>query len=153
MEALYVLLSCLLVGGLLTWRLLTGSRHELRHERRVTSSAAPMLEQSGNAGQRNATPDETYRSVKLRICPRPCRAAQLMRKQVFLVAEAPKLPLPECNRSCGCSYLPQRDRRAAKDRRHPDDGYVRVRTAYAVPEQRAGRDRRRKGRFKYSGIY
>jgi len=150
MEALYVLLSCLLVGGLLTWRLLTGSRHELRHERRVMSSATPMLEQSGKP---DAAQDETYRSVKLRICPRPCRAAQLMRKQVFLVAEAPKLPLPECNRSCGCSYLPQRDRRAAKDRRHPDDGYVRVRTAYAVPEQRAGRDRRRKGRFKYSGIY
>jgi hypothetical protein len=112
-----------------------------------------MLEQTGKAGQPDSAQDETYRSVKLRICPRPCRAAQLMRKQVFLVAEAPELPLPECNRSCGCSYLPQRDRRAAKDRRHPDDGYVRVRTAYAVPEQRAGRDRRRKGRFKYSGIY
>ena len=148
MEALYVLLSCLLVAGLLTWRMLTGSRHELRHERRATSSAAPMLEQSGDAGE-----DETYRAVKLRICPRPCRAAQLMRQQVFLVAEAPQLPLPECNRRCGCSYLPQRDRRADKDRRHPDDGYVRVHTAYAVPEQRAGRDRRRKARFKYSGIY
>jgi len=149
MEALYVLLSCLLVAGLVTWRLLTGSRHELRHERRATSSAVPMLERSGT----NAGEDESYRAVKLRICPRPCRAAQLMRKQVFLVAEAPELPLPECNHRCGCSYLPQRDRRAAKDRRHPADGYVRVRTAYAVPEQRAGRDRRRKGRFKYSGIY
>lgn len=148
MEALYVMLSCLLVGGLLTWRLLTGSRHEMRHERRATSSSAPMLERSGSAAQ-----DESYRAVKLRICPRPCRAAQLMRQQVFLVGEAPELPLPECNRSCGCSYLPQRDRRADKDRRHPDDGYVRVRTAYAVPEQRAGRDRRRKGRFQYSGIY
>jgi len=148
MEALYVMLSCLLVGGLLTWRLLTGSRHELRHERRATSSAAPMLERSANPDQA-----ETYRAVKLSICPRPCRAAQLMRQEVFLVAEAPELPLPECNRSCGCSYLPQRDRRADNDRRHPDDGYVRVRTAYAVPEQRAGRDRRRKGRFKYSGIY
>jgi hypothetical protein len=147
MDSVYVMLSCLLVAGLLTWRLLTGSRHELRHERRVVSSGAPLLDASGDAD------DETYRAVTLRVCPRPCGAALLLRQQVFLVDEAPALPLPECNRTCGCSYLPRPDRRADKDRRYPEDGYVRVRTAYAVPEQRAGRDRRRKGRFQYTGIY
>ena len=148
MDSVYVMLSCLLVAGLLTWRLLTGSRHELRHERRAVSSATPMLGGSGSAAS-----DENYRAVSLRICPRPCGAALALRQKVFLVDEAPELPLPECNRSCGCSYLPRPDRRSSKDRRYPEDGYIRVQTAYAVPEQRAGRDRRRKGRFQYTGIY
>jgi hypothetical protein len=146
-DSIYILLSSLLVGGLITWRLLIGSRHELRHERQATASATPMLEGSG------AEPDESYRAVTLRICPRPCRAAQLLRNKPFLVGQEPELPLPECNHRCSCSYLPKRDRRSPRDRRHPAHGYVRVRTAYAVPEQRGGRDRRRKGRFKYNGIY
>jgi len=147
MDSLYILLSCLLVAALLTWRFLTGSRHELRHERRATSSAAPMIEGAG------AGDAERYRAVTLRVCPRPCGAALELRNKAFLVDEAPELPLPECNRTCGCSYLPKSDRRGRNDRRHPADGYVRVHTAYAVPEQRAGRDRRRKGRFQYTGIY
>jgi hypothetical protein len=148
-DSVFILLACLLVAGLLTWRFLIGSRHELRHERQSTASATPMLGGSADTHQE----DESFRALTLRICPRPCRAAQLLRNKPFLVGEAPELPLDECDRKCGCSFLPKRDRRGDKNRRYPAEGSIRVRTAYAVPEQRGGRDRRRKGRFKYNGIY
>lgn len=96
---------------------------------------------------------EAYKAVRLQICNRPCVAAMELRGQSLLKAEAPQLPLSGCNRACGCRYEALDDRRAGQDRRTPDQLYLKVMGHAAAAENRAGRDRRRRGRFQYNGIY
>jgi len=56
-----------------------------------------------------------------------CPAAQAIKAQRFLSAQAPKLPLPECScpGSCACTYKKYDDRRAGARREAEDTGIER----------------------------
>jgi hypothetical protein len=72
-----------------------------------------------------------------------CPAAQALKGQRFLSAEAPLLPLPDCIRSalCGCLYRKYADRRT-ESRRENDDTPLR-RTLRPAQDRRTKRGRRR----------
>ena len=148
MDPVIILVSCLFVAALVSWRLLIGSFHEQRHERSASASSTPML-----GGQSAADDGAGYEAVSISISVAPCNAARAMRGQTFLVDEAPTLPLEKCDRACNCKFKSHSDRRVSSDRRYPDEDYVKVAAHAAHTERRAGRDRRRKGRFQYNGIY
>jgi hypothetical protein len=59
-------------------------------------------------------------AVSIEVGRRPCEAAQAMRDRRFLSAEAPPLPLKDCDAdACQCRYQHHEDRRKADDRRLP----------------------------------
>jgi hypothetical protein len=60
----------------------------------------------------------TFHAVSIRFDQRSaCDAARKLKKQRFLSAEAPRLPLPGCTaRQCACSYRRYADRRAGSRR-------------------------------------
>ncbi len=61
-----------------------------------------------------------FHAVSLKTLPSACDAAKAMQGERFLSAEAPNIPLPECDASsCGCSYAHHKDRRVGEDRRNP----------------------------------
>ena len=80
-----------------------------------------------------------YHAIGIAPGPGCCRAAADLEGSRFLCAEAPKIPLPECDaRSCGCRYVHYEDRRAGTDRRvHPMD----VR-GFTMHDRRQGRGNR-----------
>lgn len=102
---------------------------------------------------KGAAEAEGYEAVSISISVGPCEAARNLRGHTFLVDEAPNLPLERCDRACNCKLKSHTDRRRGSDRRYPDDHYEKVAAHAAHSERRAGRERRRKGRFQYSGIY
>jgi hypothetical protein len=52
--------------------------------------------------------------------PGACDAVKAIGDRRFLVADAPELPLPECNCRCACKFAHFRDRRDTReDRRRP----------------------------------
>ena len=64
-----------------------------------------------------------YHAVSVRQTAAACAAAKIIRERRFLSAEAPMLPLPDCNtpRSCRCRYQHFEDRREGP-RRDADVG-------------------------------
>ena len=65
-------------------------------------------------------PDTTYHAVSLKFLPSACDAAKAMEGERYLSAEAPKIPLPECDATtCKCRYVHHKDRRGRDDRRNP----------------------------------
>ncbi len=65
-------------------------------------------------------PDATYHAVSLKSLPSACDAAKAMEGQRVLSAEAPQIPLPDCDvPTCKCRFVHYKDRRAGDDRRNP----------------------------------
>lgn len=59
-----------------------------------------------------------WRSVKVEHGLLCCRQVELMVGKVFLINEAPALPLAQCtSKECGCKYIHLDDRREDDDRR------------------------------------
>ncbi len=59
-----------------------------------------------------------YYGAFVQIGVNPCAAVKAIADQRFLSEDAPRFPLPGCNRDdCRCSMRPQDDRRAGYDRR------------------------------------
>jgi ABC-type nickel/cobalt efflux system permease component RcnA len=60
-----------------------------------------------------------YAAVRIKPHEHACNAAFEMSHRTFLVAEAPILPLPDCNKaeSCRCGYRHYDDRRQEHERR------------------------------------
>lgn len=130
----------------MSWRLLIGSHHEQRHERNANSRFTPIhAEDEGDSDE--------YRAVSLKISTRPCAAAIEVRDKSFLTDDSPRLPLAQCDRVCHCSFSEHPDRRRNDDRRNAGHAYIEMATHNAVSERRDNRERRRKGRFRYAGIY
>jgi hypothetical protein len=151
MDSLYLLLLSLPVAGLITWRLLTGSKHERRHERQAASSltAKPL-----RVVEKVALPRSRYAAVSLRICNNPCGAAVAAQGKSVLVGESAVLPLEGCDRRCHCTYAHHEDRRIAVDRRYPASDVIELSGPAALKDSRAGRDRRRiRTPEPYQGIY
>jgi hypothetical protein len=80
-----------------------------------------------------------YVKYDTRYC---CWAVRALGTKKFLSAEAPPLPLAECDRKrqCSCVYRHLQDRRASPGRRATDHGFGE--RPYLGPERRSGRDRR-----------
>ena len=77
-----------------------------------------------------------FHAVEIRCTKDGCAAAQAVRGERFLSAEAPLLPLPQCDRqaACDCSYRHHEDRRRGP-RRSEESGMPRS-------EQKLCRERR-----------
>jgi hypothetical protein len=84
-----------------------------------------------------------FHAVSINPGPRCCQAAKALTGVRFLSAQAPRLPLPQCEAgTCECKYLHHEDRRA-DDRRAVDGGPSRGGPPFAGPDRRKSkRDRR-----------
>lgn len=81
-----------------------------------------------------------YHAVEIRSTERPCNASRMLLGTRYLSSEAPRIPLPGCDRTvCSCKYVHFKDRRAQQRR----DTYLHE--AYADGERRLER-RKRVGR-------
>jgi hypothetical protein len=82
---------------------------------------------------------QPFRAVEIRAPESSCAAAKALNGRRFLCAEAPLLPLGDCDRSarCRCCYRHRRDRRSGS-RRCTDAGL-------ATPRPTGGFDRRERG--------
>ena len=91
MESPYLLLAILFVALLLTWRFMTGSARERRHEKRALMDAKARAKPK--PVQKNCT---EYRGYEFRVGPGACAAARELRGKVFLAGKTPSLPLAAC---------------------------------------------------------
>jgi len=89
------------------------------------------------------TPSE-YHAVSIRFDAGACTAAQALDGQRFLSAEAPRLPLTECDvPECSCRFVHHADRRGKDDRRSPfAPGGISAASGRYEQERREGRERR-----------
>ena len=124
-------LLLLVVGLLIAWYFFRQGldRPEERQDRRISRS-----------------PKDTskYHAVSIKAGAYSCAAANKVAGQRFLAAEAPSLPLPDCDATdCECHFLHHNDRRAGKDRRSPfTSGGIAAATGTYSGERRHGQDRR-----------
>ncbi|MEE4163941.1 MAG: hypothetical protein V2I25_15670 [Woeseiaceae bacterium] len=110
---------------------------------------------SGRTKQQGATPrperrashtSGEYHAVTIRLGRQTCSAVRELSDERFLAADAPRLPLPECDIAahCECSFAHHKDRRSGKDRRSPfRPGGISAVTGEYEKERRAGGERRR----------
>lgn len=89
-------------------------------------------------------PDTRYHAVSLKFPPSACDAAKAMEGERYLSAEAPNIPLPECDAAtCKCRYVHHKDRRGRDDRRNPwGPGFGGSSTGSYEQEQRKSGERR-----------
>ena len=85
-----------------------------------------------------------YHAVSIRYGARACEAAHALNGQRFLSAEAPRLPLEECDvPECNCRFTHHKDRRSKDDRRSPfAPGGISSASGSYEKERREGRERR-----------
>ena len=85
-----------------------------------------------------------YHAVSIRYDGKACAAAQALDGQRFLSAEAPRLPLTECDvPECNCRFAHHVDRRSKDDRRSPfTPGGLSSASGCYEQERREGRERR-----------
>lgn len=108
-------------------------------------SRADLRAGQGNAAARtrseSADADARFAGVELRVGSPACKAARRLAGDVFLMREAPALPLASCDVArCRCSFEKRPDRR--EDNRRWEDHGVQATITSAI-ERRGGRDRRR----------
>jgi len=144
MDSPYLLSAFLLIAGLITWRLLTGSIRERSNESQAVRSLQPM--------RSSAAQNSDYRAMTLQIGSGPCAAAVASRSQAYLLSEMPRLPLDGCDKRCQCRFKLRDDRRVARNRRHAVADLVHTNQIATASDNRSKRDRR-SGHFEYNGIY
>jgi len=129
----------------------------------VVIAAAWFLVRHKMAGEFNAAPDTPKKSgpvkvtrnqprrkaqhfygVSVQIGSNPCDAARAIADHRYLAEEAPRFPLPDCDRSaCRCFLRPQDDRRAGYDRRGDSfSAYGNFEYERHTQKRNEGRDRR-----------
>ncbi|MGH8496310.1 MAG: hypothetical protein ACREVN_09260 [Gammaproteobacteria bacterium] len=123
MKFAIIIILLLIFAGVVLARLRTGPRHP--------------------SGARRSTPHSPYRSVSVSTGLNACRAAETIREQRFLPADAPRLPLRGCDeKRCTCRYEHHADRRA-EDRRDPFSRFAGFKPTPVYDDKRRGWDRRR----------
>jgi len=86
-------------------------------------------------------PASPWRAVSIVTAAECCAAARAMSLKRWLCAEAPRLPLPECNAAtCNCRYKHFADRRSTERRRIDRTGFP---PHHPGPEHRSRRRGRR----------
>ena len=160
MDTLELFLISIPIGLLITWRLLTGSTHQHRDERRASESleGGDRYSRKRNVGLAHAR----FEAKRMHICNQPCNAALKVRDKIYLSGDEPPLPLPDCDRpdGCHCSYTVHDDRRTGRERRYPaedivaSDQLVLPDSAVLTEDKRTKRDRRsgRKAGNPYAGV-
>lgn len=128
MTEFLIVVLLVVIAGLLYYRQRKAQQHSesAKPERRVASS------------------DSRYHAVSIRFDANACAAAKALAGSRFLAAEAPTLPLANCDaHSCQCRFVHHHDRRSGKDRRSPfAAGGVPGGTGKFDTERRTGNDRR-----------
>ncbi|MCU0758280.1 MAG: hypothetical protein MUF07_03645 [Steroidobacteraceae bacterium] len=83
----------------------------------------------------------SYQAVSVIACPQACAAACEAQGQRFLARQAPRLPLPGCDRpaSCRCRFEKFADRRTAQQRSPYNNPHA---IGYGGAEKRRNRGRR-----------
>jgi hypothetical protein len=109
---------------------------------RGTAARRPASSPSLEARSIDVRP-HSYKAIAIKPPSSACEHARALAGKRFLVAEAPKLPLPSCDQRCTCIYQSFSDRRD-ESRRASDIGITS--SWYMGPERRGGQDRRGKGR-------
>lgn len=85
---------------------------------------------------------QPYAAVSIAPCEDACMAAWEMQGERFLIRQAPRLPLPECDAAnCGCEFVPHDDRRTPGDRRSRMSALDQEFAQKAFPERNKGRRR------------
>lgn len=75
---------------------------------------------AAGADRRLTHSSSEFHAVAIKTPAFACEAARKLEGVRILAAEAPKLPLPECDReSCECRFQHYDDRRSGRDRRSP----------------------------------
>ncbi len=112
----------------------------LLYRRRISREPAPPEDR-----RLSSTSSSRFHAVSIRPGSNACAAAKSMSGERFLSAEAPPIPLPQCDASrCDCRFQHHADRRSGKDRRSPfTAGGVSAETGNYGVERRDGRERRR----------
>jgi hypothetical protein len=111
--------------------------------RRRNASAVPALPDAEKSGETDDG-SRQYHSVSITPGLHQCAAVKDLAGVRIVSAEAPPLPLPDCDiDECSCRYQHHDDRRVAGDRRSPFTGGG----AWQLigdpdKDQRSGRDRR-----------
>jgi len=91
----------------------------------------------------STTASNPYHCVELKIPYNACEAVEKFHGKRFLSAQAPQLPLPDCDQQCNCKFKHHNDRRV-EDRR---DAFSPGGIHYdGEKNRRVGSDRRRKPR-------
>jgi hypothetical protein len=81
-----------------------------------------------------------YHAVRIAHQTACCKKVVELNGQLFLAAEAPKIPLPDCDApKCRCRYIHSEDRRSTEERREPVDGPHHY---FAMRDRRLGQGRR-----------
>ena len=114
MDSLWLMTAILFVVALLTWRLLIGSHHADRHERR---NRARLDDEPIHVAHAQVKAERDFSGVSIAMSHRPCEAAKQTRNESYLKGQEPSLPLPGCDRVCTCRYSYHEDRRRKEDRR------------------------------------
>ncbi|HEX5788920.1 MAG TPA: hypothetical protein VFY03_12105 [Woeseiaceae bacterium] len=81
---------------------------------------APADERPRALPGRPATRSSEYHAVAIKAPAHACDAARRLEGKRYLASEAPRLPLPACDRDiCECRFQHYEDRRSRRDRRSP----------------------------------
>jgi hypothetical protein len=146
-DPVYLLVIVGAVALLIVWRIMAASQRIVQRERQSAASLKTDV-----SDKKGAPPAPSYKAKTLRIGSGACQQALNIRDKAFLAAEAPKLPLPGCNRTCFCEYSDKDDRRSGSDRRYPSADIMDIPGAQQREEQRLKKDRRKNQEGK-KGIY
>ena len=81
-----------------------------------------------------------YHAVRIAHLAACCKKVAEIDRRQFLAAEAPRIPLPECDApKCRCRYIHSEDRRSSENRREAVDGPHHY---FATRDRRLGLGRR-----------
>lgn len=127
-----------LVALLIFWLFLRRRDNPGDTKRKPPAASGPDRRTSQSSGR--------YHAVAIRLGRQTCPAVRELDGERFLAAEAPRLPLPECDIAgdCECSFVHYQDRRSGHDRRSPfRSGGISTITGEHEKERRSGGERRR----------
>ena len=111
----------------------------LAGRRKHTSSPRAKAEKP-----RKAIKSTPFHAVSIKHATDACTAAKDLGGKRFLSADAPALPLPDCDAgNCDCRFVHHEDRRHPNDRRSPFAADIGEDSGKFAQEQRENRDDRR----------
>ncbi len=111
------------------------------------SQARPKAQEQKAGAHRSArrhasSAEHPYAAVSIIPCRDACMAAWEMQGERFLIREAPRLPLPECDSgNCTCEFKQYDDRRTPGDRRSKMSALDQDFAQQAFPKRNKGRRR------------
>jgi hypothetical protein len=107
-------------------------------------ASAPATARTRRPERRQIDSSSEFHAGSIKPQPYACEAARELEGVRILAADAPKLPLPDCNReACECRFQHFNDRRTGQDRRSPFGARGRLVGTGTFEQERRQRDGRR----------